>query len=73
MLGVYFEGYNDRTGSLWEIVLSSFLPISKKEIQSLLPDISVSTIEKVLSNMIKDGEIEKIGETYNARYIKKKV
>ena len=54
-----------------EIVLSAFIPISKKEIQDLLPDISVSTIERVLSEMLKDGKISKIGATNSARYIKK--
>ena len=54
-----------------EIVLSAFIPISKKEIQNLLPDISVSTIERVLSEMLKDGKILKIGATNSAKYIKK--
>ena len=54
-----------------EIVLSAFIPISKKEIQDLLPDISVSTIERVLSEMLKDGKISKIGATNSAKYIKK--
>ena len=52
-----------------EIVLSSFIPMSKKEIRDLLPDISVSTIEMVLSELLKDGQISKIGNTNNARYI----
>ena len=54
-----------------EIVLSAFIPMSKKEIQGLLPDISVSTIERVLSEMLKEGRISKIGTTNSARYIKK--
>jgi Fic family protein len=54
-----------------EIVLSAFIPISKKEIQDLLPDISVSTIERVLSEMLKNGKISKIGATNSAKYIKK--
>ncbi len=53
-----------------ETILASFLPISKKEIQSLLPDISITTIEKVLSIMVKDGRIVKIGNTNNVKYIK---
>jgi Fic family protein len=56
-----------------EIVLSAFIPISKKEIQDLLPDISVSTIERVLSEMLKDGKISKIGATNSAKYIKKQI
>ena len=54
-----------------ETIMASFLPISKKEIENLLPDISVTTIEKVLSNMLKEGKITKIGTTNNAKYIKK--
>ena len=65
------NGKVSKTKRVEEIVLTSFLPISKKEIQNLLPDISVTTIEKVLSNMIKDGKIVKIGSTSNAKYLKK--
>ncbi len=52
-------------------VLNAFLPISKKELCDLLPDISVTTIEDVLSRMQKRGMITKIGTTRNAKYIKK--
>lgn len=54
-----------------QIVLSAFIPISKKEIQDLLPDVSITTIEAVLSQMLKDGAIYKIGTTKNCKYIKK--
>ena len=65
------SGKVSKTKRIEEIVISAFIPISKKEIQNMLPDISVSTIEKVLSKMLEDGKINKIGETINARYIKK--
>ncbi|MBP5694077.1 MAG: Fic family protein [Bacilli bacterium] len=55
-----------------EVVLSAFIPLSKKEIENLLPDVSVTTIERVLSTMIKDSKIDKIGTTNNCRYIRKK-
>ena len=55
-----------------EVVLSAFIPVSKKEIKDLLPDVSITTIEKVLSDMLKRGEIIKIGSTTNAKYIKNK-
>lgn len=64
------SGKIKKTKRVEETVLSSFIPISKKEIQNLLPDISVTTIEKVLSNMINEGKIVKIGNTNNAKYIK---
>ena len=53
-----------------QIVLSSFIPISKKEIQNLLPDISIASIELVLSQMLKEGLITKLGTTKNSKYIK---
>lgn len=51
-------------------VMNAFLPVSKKEFQDLLPDISATTIEQVLGSMIKGGIIKKTGSTRNARYIK---
>lgn len=60
-----------KTKRVEETILSAFIPISKKEIVELLPDISVTTIEKVLSIMLKDNRIIKIGSTNNCKYIKK--
>ena len=65
------SGKVSKTKRVEEIIQTAFLPISKKEIKDLLPDVSVTTIEKVLSDMIKDGKIVKIGSTSNARYLKK--
>ncbi len=53
-----------------QIVLSAFIPVSKKEIQDLLPDVSVSTIEAVLGEMMREGRIIKVGEARNSRYKK---
>lgn len=53
-----------------QTVLNAFLPISKKEILDLLPDVSVTTVEEVLAAMMKDGKIRKIGSTRSAKYIK---
>ena len=50
--------------------MNAFLPIGKKEICDLLPDVSVSTVEEVLSSMLKSGKIRKIGSTRDAKYIK---
>ena len=52
-------------------VLDSIAPISKAEIKELLPDISTTTIEAVLSKLMKEGKIFKIGTFKNARYLKK--
>jgi hypothetical protein len=35
-----------------------------------LPDISPTTVEAVLSKMVRDGQIKKIGQTKTARYVK---
>ncbi len=51
-------------------VLMAFVPISKKELEDLLPDVGIGTIEAVLSQMLKDGKIIKIGTTRNCRYLK---
>lgn len=48
----------------------SIIPVSKTDIADALVDISVTTIEKVLSDLIKENKIEKIGTYKNARYIK---
>ena len=53
-----------------QIVLSAFIPVSKKEIQVLLPDVSVSTIEAVLGKMMREGRIVKVGTARNSRYKK---
>ena len=51
-------------------VLNSLLPISKADICTLLPDISPTPVEAVLSKMVRDGQIKKIGQTKTARYVK---
>lgn len=53
-----------------ESILESIVPISKKELALLHPDISVTTIESILSKMLKEGQIEKIGSARNIKYIK---
>lgn len=53
-----------------ETVLNAVLPLSKKDIQALCPDISATTIEAVLSTMLHNGLICKIGSTRNAKYLK---
>lgn len=52
-------------------VLNRLTPISKEELCSLLPDISLATIELALGEMVKEGKIERIGLTRGSRYIRK--
>lgn len=60
----------NKTSRIEATILNSILPISKKEISYILPDVSVTTIESVLSKMIKENKIIKIGEGRNTRYIR---
>lgn len=52
-------------------ILNSIVPISKAEIQELLPDVSITTIESVLAKLLKENKIYKIGTFKNAKYLKK--
>jgi Fic family protein len=61
----------NKTERIETTVLASFIPISKAELHNLLPDVSVTTIEAVLSSLVKDGKVEKLGTFKNARYYKK--
>ena len=51
-------------------VLNSLTPISKSEICKILPDVSPTTVEAVLGQMVKNGSIKKIGDGRNSRYMK---
>ena len=53
-----------------QTILNSLLPIGKQEINYILPDVSATTIEAVLSQMLKQGKIKKIGTFKDAKYIK---
>lgn len=51
-------------------VLNNLTPISKAEICNVLPDVSPTTVEKVLGEMVKDGRIQVIGSGKNTKYIR---
>ena len=51
-------------------VLNSLVPISKAEICSILPDVSPSTVEAVLGEMVRNKSIYIIGKGKNTKYIK---
>ncbi|WP_330363851.1 Fic family protein [Proteocatella sphenisci] len=44
--------------------------LSKREIAEICPDISVTTIEKTLSDLVKDGYIKKVGSGRATAYVK---
>ncbi|MBP3902138.1 MAG: Fic family protein [Blautia sp.] len=52
------------------ILLGTIVPISKREIMEKVPDISVKTVELVLSKMLKAKKIKKIGTYRDARYMR---
>ena len=53
-----------------QTILNSLLPLGKREINYILPDVSATTIEIVVSKMLKQGKIKKIGTFKDAKYIK---
>lgn len=53
------------------ILLNAIVPVSKQDIAEKLPDVSVKTIELVLSRMLKDNRISKIGTYKDARYMRR--
>ena len=61
----------NKTSRIEATVLNSLVPISKKEISNILPDISISTIEMVLTKMVNEGKILKIGNAVQTRYYRK--
>ena len=59
-----------KRGRIEQTILNSLLPLSKREINYILPDVSATTIEIVVSQMLKQGQIKKIGTFKDAKYIK---
>ena len=53
------------------VILNSLYPISKNEIMKYVPDASTNAVELVLSKLLKDNKIVKIGKTNGARYLRK--
>jgi len=51
----------------------SLVPLSRKELQELWPDIALDTIKKVLIELQNDGLIQKIGKFKNAKYKKQRM
>jgi Fic family protein len=52
-------------------VLNSLLPISKQEICYVLPDVSPTTVEAALAEMVKGSLVEKVGTGRSTKYVKK--
>ncbi len=52
-------------------VLGSLIPLSKAEICNILPDVSPTTVEAVLGNMVNAEKIIKLGQGRSTKYIRK--
>lgn len=50
-------------------VLNSLTPLSKADICSVLPDVSPTTVEAVLGEMIRTGSVRKVGQGRATRYV----
>lgn len=53
-----------------DLVLNSEEPISKADICAALPQVSPTTVEAVLGNMVKSGTVQRIGSTRAAKYLR---
>ncbi len=51
-------------------VLNSLTPVSKADICKILPDVSATTVEAVLGQMVSDGQIRKVGNGRGTRYVR---
>lgn len=68
--GVSNSRYANKSERVETIVLNSLMPLSKQEICDILPDVSPTTVEAVLSKLVKTGSIVKLGKSRNTKYIK---
>ena len=53
-----------------QTILNSLLPLGKRDLIYFLPDVSATTVEIVVSQMLKQGKIKKMGTFKDAKYIK---
>lgn len=60
-----------KTERIEKLLLNAFAPISKRSIRDQLPDISEQLIEMILSKLIKEDKIVKIGSYKDAMYYRK--
>lgn len=52
-------------------VLNSFTPLSKADICGILPDVSPTTVEAVLGEMVRGGRVRRIGAGRASRYVRR--
>ena len=54
-----------------QVLLNTFVPLNKQQILEQLPDVSENLVETILSKLIKEEKIIKIGSYKDARYYRK--
>ena len=54
-------------------LMGSLTPMSKAEICAIHPDVSPTTVEAVLGEMVQDGRIKRIGAARGTRYIRNEI
>ena len=52
------------------VILNSLTPISKNDVTKILPDVSPTTVENVLGQMVRDGSVQKIGSGRSTKYLR---
>lgn len=62
-------GRRGKSYAVRDVVLNVNMPVSKRDIMEMLPEVSESTISSELKRMLDAGEIVKKGSTRAARYI----
>ena len=58
-----------KTERIRSTVQNSLVPVSKAEICKILPDVSPTTVEAVLGDMMKKGQVRKVGQGRATRYV----
>lgn len=74
MDGMFARQTTKRAGKGKQIenaLLQCFVPVSKEELAERFSRISISTVERVLGRLVREGRIGKIGTFRNARYRRK--
>lgn len=68
---IIIEQKDNKKTRIKETIMNSRKPISRLEIYKIWPDISLETIKKEITSLLKNKEIVKIGNFKDAKYIKK--
>ena len=62
-------GKDNKENRLERVLMNISIPISKREICMLMPDISETYVEMMLGKMVSSGKIERMGAKNSSRYL----